>query len=232
MAMQRKTFARALLALALFGGLAAFVQPRTGNLRSQRGADSLIARQGSMIEVPGGLKNGIKIVVDDTPVKLISFQSKKQGKGVAITKAKIQSMITGAIFEKTLNSGSKFNEVETQWQVGTYSYRDESDNTFHIMDMETFEDNAVPASLIGDIGEWLTEGMQIEFERYEGKVIDIQVPDDIILEVTEIVSKKDSGKDALVQLENGVNRQAPAYIKVGDKVQINKKTFEIQKRVD
>ncbi|CAE7685413.1 efp [Symbiodinium sp. CCMP2592] len=134
--------------------------------------------------------------------------------------------------ECKLNSGSKFNEVETQWQVGTYSYRDESDNTFHIMDMETFEDNAVPASLIGDIGEWLTEGMQIEFEIYEGKVIDIQVPDDIVLEVTEIVSKKDSGKDALVQLENGVNRQAPAYIKVGDKVQINKKTFEIQKRVD
>ncbi|OLQ02369.1 Elongation factor P [Symbiodinium microadriaticum] len=95
-----------------------------------------------------------------------------------------------------------------------------------------WQDNAVPASLIGDIGEWLTEGMQIEFEIYEGKVIDIQVPDDIILEVTEIVSKKDSGKDALVQLENGVNRQAPAYIKVGDKVQINKKTFEIQKRVD
>ncbi|CAE7263512.1 efp [Symbiodinium necroappetens] len=144
MAMQRKTFARALLALALFAGLAAFVQPRTGNLRSQRGPDSLMARQASMIEVPGGLKNGIKIVVDDTPVKLISFQSKKQGKGVAITKAKIQSMITGAIFEKTLNSGSKFNEVETQWQVGTYSYRDESDNTFHIMDMETFEANGRP----------------------------------------------------------------------------------------
>lgn len=65
-----------------------------------------IPRQ-AIIEVPGGLKNGVKIVMDEMPFMLLQHQSKKQGKGVAITKVKVKNMLTGAIVEKTCLSGKE-----------------------------------------------------------------------------------------------------------------------------
>mmetsp|Transcript_134520 Transcript_134520/g.190206 ORF Transcript_134520/g.190206 Transcript_134520/m.190206 type:complete len:230 (-) Transcript_134520:244-933(-) len=218
-----------LVALLLGGGC--FVTPHIGLLRASQRSTSDVTRAAGTVEVPGGLKNGVKMVMDDVPYMLMSFTSKKQGKGVAITKAKLKNLLTGAIIEKTLNSGSKFPEMETAWEVGTFTYRDESDNSFHVMDMETFEDKSVPGDVMGEMQDWISEGQQVEWELWEGKIVNMQFPDDIIMEVATVKQSKDNGRDQIVTLSNGVSRQAPAYIEVGDKVRIDKKNFQITKRV-
>mmetsp|Transcript_17497 Transcript_17497/g.21532 ORF Transcript_17497/g.21532 Transcript_17497/m.21532 type:complete len:227 (+) Transcript_17497:48-728(+) len=215
-----------LCALLLGGGC--FVAPQIA-LKSR--ANSKVPRPAGAIEVPGGLKNGCKMVMDEQPWMLMTHASKKQGKGVAITKAKLKNLLTGAIVEKTLNSGSRFPEVETVWEVGTFTYRDESDGSFHVMDMETYEDKSVAGDVMGEMADWLTEGAAVEWELWEGRIVNMQFPDDIIVEVTSIKQSKDSGRDQIVTLENGISKQAPSYIKVGDKVRIDKKNFEITKRV-
>ncbi|CAK8995308.1 unnamed protein product [Durusdinium trenchii] len=210
--------------VALLGGTC-FVAPQLSGLQRQQSA---ITRH--VVEVPGGLKNGVKMVMDDEPWMLMGHTSKKQGKGVAITKAKVKNMFTGAIVEKTLNSGTKFEEVETTWEVGTFTHKDEDDGTYHVMDMESFEDRTLEADVLGEMAEWLQEGQSVELEVWNDKIISMQFPDDIIMEVTDIKQSKDSGRDQIVTLENGVSKQAPSYIKVGDKVKVDKKNFEIKKR--
>ncbi|CAJ1365664.1 unnamed protein product [Effrenium voratum] len=219
-----------LLPLALLLGGLCFVTPKIG-LRSPSTPGRAPAVTRYMVEVPGGLKNGVKMIVDGDPMQLIQFQSKKQGKGVAITKAKLKNMLTGALVDKTFNSGSKYDEVETFWKVGTYSYKDEDEGSYHIMDMESFEDTAVPADVLGEMGEWLVEGQNVEFEQWGEKIVNVVFPDDIIMEITDIKQSKDNGRDQIVVLSNGISKQAPAYLQVGDKVSIDKKNFEITKRV-
>eukprot|EP00438_Fugacium_kawagutii_P015471 Skav212880 [mRNA] locus=scaffold1006:158959:172823:+ [translate_table: standard] len=78
------------LAAVLLGG-ACFVAPQISGLRN-RGSDStVIPRPAGAIEVPGGLKNGVKMVMDDQPYMILSFQSKKQvGDKVRIDKKNFQ----------------------------------------------------------------------------------------------------------------------------------------------
>lgn len=218
-----------LVAVLLGGGC--FVAPQLKAFRGRGENDTLIPRPAGTVEVPGGLKNGVKMVMDEQPFMLMSHQSKKQGKGVAITKAKLKNLLTGAIIEKTLSSGARFPEVETVWEVGTFSYRDDDDGSYHVMDMETFEDKSVSGDVMGEMADWLSEGDSVEWELWEGCIVNMQFPDDIIMEVTEIKQSKDSGRDQIVTLENGISKQAPSYISVGDKVRIDKKNFQISKRV-
>lgn len=91
----------ALRFVVLLGGCC-FVAPRL-----HRQPPRLSIPRQAIIEVPGGLKNGVKIVMDEMPFMLLQHQSKKQGKGVAITKVKVKNMLTGAIVEKTCLSGKE-----------------------------------------------------------------------------------------------------------------------------
>eukprot|EP00440_Ansanella_granifera_P076632 gb/GFBE01083153.1/.p1 GENE.gb/GFBE01083153.1/~~gb/GFBE01083153.1/.p1 ORF type:complete len:240 (+),score=85.74 gb/GFBE01083153.1/:1-720(+) len=226
----------ALLVLAAYGAGSCFTfSGLATGLNSSRATGrtaSPIARAGGgIVQVPGDLKKELRLLVDDQPVVLIDYLSKKQGKGVAITKAKLRNMVTGAIFEKTMNSGSKYETVDTEWMSGTFSYKDEVEQAYHVLDMETFEDKSVPADVVGEIGDWLTEGQGVDFEIYKGIVIKVQMQGDIIMEIAEIKQAKENNKDVTVVLSNGITKQAPPYIKVGDKVEIDKKNFEIKGRI-
>lgn len=162
---------------------------------------------------------------------VLEFVSKKQGKGVAITKAKMKNLLTGATIMESLQSGSRFEVFDTDWQVGTYTYRDEEANEIILMNMETFEEFRIPAGVIGDLGEWLSEGMELDFEMYDGKVVSTVMKGEIEMEITKIMSSKDSGKDCQLLMANGVVRTGPSYLKAGDKVQLDKVNFQFQKRV-
>ncbi|CAE8629414.1 unnamed protein product [Polarella glacialis] len=191
----------------------------------------LIARQGNMIQIPGDIKNGQRLIIEGIPVSVMEFLSKKQGKGVAFTKAKLRNLVTGAIVEKTLSSGSKFEEVETFFKRGTFSYFDEQTNSYVLMDTETFETFPIAADILGELGEWLTEGMYMELESWETKVIGVKVKGDLILEVAGVTPMKDNKRDCTCVLSNGITRSGPPYLQVGDKVLIDKTDFRIIKRL-
>lgn len=158
------------------------------------------------------------------------FVAKKQGKGVAICKTKLKNLISGALVTESLSSGSRYELFETDWKIGTYSYRDEDSDEFVLMDMETFEEFRISGSVIGEMGEWVVEGMELDFELYEGRVVSTQMKGDIIMEISDITSAKDNGRDCQVVLSNGVTRTGPTYLKVGDKVLLDK-DYQIKKRV-
>jgi len=157
------------------------------------------------------------------------YQAKKLGKGVAICKTKMKNLLNGNMVTESLNSGTKYEIFDTDWKTGTYSYHDEATDEYAVMDMETFEEFRIPGSVVGEAGQWIAEGCEIDFEVYEGKIISTKTKGDIVMEIAEIKSDN-GGRDIQVLLSNGVTRSAPNYLKVGDKVLLNK-NFEIAKRV-
>lgn len=184
-----------------------------------------------MFQVPGDIKTGLRILVDDIPFEIIEYENKKVGKGVAICKAKGRNLISGAIVEKSLNSGKKFLEVETQWKLGSYSYYDEETKQYMFMDGETFETMGIAKDVMGELGEYLDESSAVDIEFYNGKIIRIQLKNEIVRVVVSINQLKENGKDCTCVLDNGVTKSGPPYLVVGDKVLIDGRDFRIVKRL-
>eukprot|EP00929_Paragymnodinium_shiwhaense_P008142 TRINITY_DN112082_c0_g1_i1.p1 TRINITY_DN112082_c0_g1~~TRINITY_DN112082_c0_g1_i1.p1 ORF type:complete len:264 (-),score=96.42 TRINITY_DN112082_c0_g1_i1:131-853(-) len=188
-------------------------------------ANSAVKMQANMVQVPGDLKKGQRLLVEGNPLIVVDYVSKKVGKGVAITKAKMQNMLTGANIDKSLQSGAKYEEIETVWSQGTYSYFDADDDCYVLLDTETYEEMRIKKEVVGEIGIWIKEGANVDVEVWEQQIVSVQSKGDIIEEVVEVKKK------GTVELSNGVTKTGPDYLKVGDKVQINAKTYEIMKRI-
>mmetsp|Transcript_69264 Transcript_69264/g.166093 ORF Transcript_69264/g.166093 Transcript_69264/m.166093 type:complete len:248 (+) Transcript_69264:70-813(+) len=193
-----------------------------------------VARFGGLIEIPGDMKNGLKILVDGEPIQVLEFQAQKRGRGGAIMKTKVKNLLTGARTDKTFGTGTKWETFDTEWKAGTYSYFDEATDSFMFLDSETFEEIMVPSSVVGtEKARWIVEGSEVDVETWDGRILDIRFQGDLELEVAEVGQKSDSVQKQSIQatLSNGVTMSVPYYIKVGDKVLINSISFAFMKRL-
>ena len=50
------------------------------------------------------LKNGLKVMVDDSPCNIVDVEFVKPGKGQAFTRVKIRNLRTGRVVERTYKS--------------------------------------------------------------------------------------------------------------------------------
>lgn len=205
----------------------AFAGSSMRSLNLSTRTDSLITRAGGgMVEVPGDLKMGMRLMVDGDPLELLEFMSKKVGKGVAVTKTKMKNLKTGAIIDKTLNSGKKFERIESERLIGSFSYSNDA-GEYIFMDGTTFEEVKFDGASLGEAGKWLVEGASIDIEHFSGNLIKITIIDDIVVTV---VAKKEQKSGCLLTFANGETRQGASYMEVGNKLLFNK-SFQIDKRI-
>jgi len=89
--------------------------------------------------------------------------------------------------------------------------------------------------VLGENVGFLTEGMVIEAQYFEGRVVGIDVPMFIELKVAETTPNikgaavQNTNKPAI--LETGLEIKVPPYIEVGNRVKIDTRTGEFVERV-
>ena len=93
------------------------------------------------------------------------------------------------------------------------------------MNTETFEQIALSDDDLGDAAQWLTPGLKIQVEFYEGTPIGIDLPPSLELTVTQT---EPSLKGATVSnvnkpatLETGVTIQVPPFVNEGDRIRVD-----------
>ena len=90
------------------------------------------------------------------------------------------------------------------------------------MNPETYDQVAVPASVVGDLAPYLQEGMAVQLSLHNGVAISLVLPQRATFEVieTEPVTKgqtaSSSYKPAI--LSNGVRTPVPPHIAAGTRV--------------
>jgi elongation factor P len=98
------------------------------------------------------------------------------------------------------------------------------------MNAENYDQLEVEEEDLGDSAKWMTEGMRIIAEFYEGRPIGVQMPSSLVLVVTETApvmktaTKTASSKPAL--LNNGISVNVPEFIQVGERIRVNPETGE------
>ncbi|MAT41054.1 MAG: elongation factor P [Anaerolineaceae bacterium] len=185
-----------------------------------------------MIDV-NELRKGVTFEIDGNLFKVLDYNHHKPGRGAATIKVKARNMITGANIEKTFNSGERVQDVRLEYHNAQYLYND--GEFYYFMDNENFEQYPIKDDVIDEGINYLKENMEVKITFYDGKAIDIELPNSVDLEVTyaEIAVKGDTatGQNKKVQVETGAEVATPYFIVTGDIIRVDTRTGEYVTRV-
>ncbi|SIS36933.1 elongation factor P [Salimicrobium flavidum] len=164
------------------------------------------------------LKTGLTIEVDGGIWSVMDFQHVKPGKGAAFVRTKLRNLRNGNIQEKTFRGGEKVNRAHIETRKMQYLFSSGEMHTF--MDTQTFDQVELPEKQIGDKLNFLIENMEVSIQTYEGETIDVDLPKNVKLEVTEtepgVKGDTASGGTKPATLETGLIVQVPFFVNQGD----------------
>ena len=181
---------------------------------------------------PTDLKKGVVCQIDGQPYRVIDYNQKVMGRGGSIVNVKLKNLITGAVIPKTFKGQDKIESAEVTSKTVQYLYNDGS--AFFFMDPNSFEQFELSADLIDEAKNFMKEGDELALQFFDGKVITVEMPKNVYLEVTytEAVVKGDTTSSVLkdATLETGAVVKVPAFIKVGDIISVDTSTGEYRER--
>src|SRR4029078_9160643 len=102
------------------------------------------------------------------------------------------------------------------------------DNSFYFMDTATYEQPVVGAEIVGDAASYLKENEEVDLLTYEGEVLEIALPPNVVLRVaqTDPGYKGDTasggGKPAI--METGLRVMVALFGSEGDEVRVDTRT--------
>lgn len=181
---------------------------------------------------PTDLKKGVVCQIDGQPYRVIEYGQKVMGRGGSIVNVKLKNLINGSVIPKTFKGQEKIEPAEVTNKTVQYLYNDGA--VFYFMDPESFEQFEIAADIVDEASEYLKEGDTLTLQFFGEKVINVELPKNLFLEVTytEDVVKGDTTSSVLkdATLETGKIVKVPAFIKVGDIISVDTATGEYRER--
>lgn len=181
---------------------------------------------------PTDLKKGTVIQLDGKPFRVVEYSQKVMGRGGSIVNVKLKNLTDGSVIPKTFKGQEKIEPAEVTTKVVQYLYSDGND--YHFMDPSSFEQFQLGSDIVDTATQFLKEGDELNLQFFGDRVINVELPKNLYLEVTytEDVVKGDTTSSVLkdATLETGLIIKVPAFIKVGDVVSVDTSTCEYRER--
>jgi elongation factor P len=178
------------------------------------------------------LRTGNVIMVGNDPLVVQKADYNKSGRNAAVVKMKFKNLLTGANSETVYKADDKFELVMLDRKECTYSYFADPMYVFMDADYNQYE---VEAENMGDALNYLEGEMQMEVVFYDGKAISVDMPNSVVREViyTEPAVKGDTSGKVMkpAKLSTGFELPVPAFVEIGDKIEIDTRTAEYRNRV-
>jgi len=174
-------------------------------------------------------KNGTHIEVDGRIFKIVEFQHVKPGKGGAFVRTKLCRQADGAVIDRTFRAGEKFRPIRTETRKMQFLYADGSHA--HFMDMESYDQLALPRDQVADALRWIAPSEEIEMLHVDERPADVQVPSAVEMTVTETDpglrgDTASGGGDKPATLESGVSVRVPLFVNPGDRIRVDTRSGE------
>ncbi len=181
----------------------------------------------------GSIDKGMYILYKGDPYLVAEREFVNPGKGAAFTRCKLKNAKNGSVLKETIKTSDNVEEANVYDRDGQYLY---ADDNFHFMDIETYDQFEIPASVLSEKGGYLMEGEQYRIIMWEAEPIDVVIPMKIVAKVTDapdaVKGDTVTGASKTVVVETGISVQVPIFIKTGDKIRINTETGEYVERVN
>jgi len=171
-------------------------------------------------------KTGVTIILDNNLWSVVEFLHVKPGKGSAFVRTKLKNVETGNVMEKTFRAGEKLPRAILDKRDMQYLYR--SEDEFVFMDTETYDQIHIQKEQIGDGVKYLKEGMMVNVLRHETRIIGIDLPNFVELEIVDTPPGEKgntaTGGTKPAVLETGATVNVPFFINNGDKIRVDTRT--------
>lgn len=180
------------------------------------------------------ISRGLIIKLDGSLYKVVEFGENKTARAAAKVWAKLTGVDNNRTIEKTWNSGDTIYPVRVERKEYQYLYKD--DTGYNFMDSETFEQIAVPESVI-DAPQFLKDGQQVSVlvNTETETPMTVELPDKIVMLVTysEPGLRGDTATRTLkpATVETGATVMVPLFVNEGEMIRVNTKTGEYVERV-
>jgi len=145
------------------------------------------------------------------------------GKMGGVTHAKLRSVRTGTPREWRFRLDQAVEVVEMERRTMQFLYSDGSLSYF--MHPETFEQVALDSESLGAASRWLSEGLRLPVEFFEGRAVCVVFPDVVEATVAETAEPSHAqGVDHVwkqARLDNGVDVLVPPFIAPGEHIRVD-----------
>ncbi len=179
------------------------------------------------------IRNGMILVLDGKPHRVVSKQHVTPGKGNAVVQTILQNLETGGNVNQRFRSAESVEPARLDTHELQFLYRSGDDFTF--MNQESYEMINLSAEVLGDSAAYLQEEMVIVAQYWEGKVVAITLPTTVVLRIVEtdppMKGATASGGPKPAVLENGLTVRVPQHLSPGDRVRVDTRDDSFVERV-
>ena len=178
----------------------------------------------------GEFKKGVRIELDGAPWTIVqnSTQSPSARGAATLIKVRLKHVLTGQVLDRTFKSGDKFDDPDLYLRPAQflYSEREGDGQLYHFMDTENYEQFALRSDELGDSSAWLVENLEVRAISYNQRVVGIELPQFIELEVDSVEpgTRGDTTSGSVTTTAytaTGIRVQVPLFVKAGDKIRVD-----------
>jgi elongation factor P len=170
------------------------------------------------------LRPGNVIEHRDRLWRVVRVQHTQPGKGGAYMQAELRDLRNGSKLNERFRAQEEVERVRLE--QGTYQYLYAEGDQHVFMDPNNFEQVTIAAATIGEeLVPFLQDGMDVSIEAFDGEILGVELPDSLVLEVTEadavVKGQTASSSFKPAMLSNGVRIMVPPHIEAGTRLVIN-----------
>ena len=173
------------------------------------------------------LQRNMLIMYNGAIHRVVEYQHSNPGNWRAFVRLRLKNFQTGKVIEDRVRAGSDIEIINTQTRSAQFLYKD--GDMYHFMDNDNFDQIALVEDAVGDRMTFIKENDSVDLLLLEdGKVLDVEPPTFVVLEVTQadVAVRGDTANNVQknVTVETGAVVKVPAFINEGDKIRIDTRT--------
>jgi len=172
--------------------------------------------------LPADFKRGMVLMLDNVPHVLEDLHAS----GTAQTKhklhARLHNLKTGRFSDRTFADNERVPVAQLEHRTVQFSFKQA--DTYIFLDTETFEELVLSAEQLGERHWFLKENEEYRALFLEGQPLDIVLPPQIPLRVTETAPPIRGASDSAwkeARLETGLQIMVPLFIAKGETVRVD-----------
>ena len=170
--------------------------------------------------IASSLRKGNIVEIDGKLGVIVAAENIHPGKGTPVTQLDVRRISDGVKVSLRYKTTDQVERAFVEDRKHQYMYQDH--DGFHFMNMESYDQVALGADIIGGQAAYLQPEMEVTISLHEGTPVAIELPPKAVLEVVETEptvkgqTAASSYKPAV--LSNGVRTMVPPFVTAGTKI--------------
>ena len=173
--------------------------------------------------IASSLRKGNIVELEGKLYVILTAENIHPGKGTPVTQLDMRRISDGVKSSQRYKTTDQVERAHVEDREFQYLYQDGDGH--HFMNMESYDQVAVSADILGDQAAFLQPEMKVHLATYDGVPVSIQLPPRVVLEVveTEPTTRGQTAASSYkpAKLSNGLRTNVPPHIVTGTRIVIS-----------